>query len=94
MSETKPQPPNPGGDKAPSKPPGHEKYVEGLESVYKALWGISPPPGYIDRIAASHMNIFEFEAHERAKPAFHLSPRYQEDQAGVMADLRSPLGGQ
>lgn len=68
------------------------QYEQSLGSVYMGLWGVAPPPGYVKRIAASHMNLFEFEAHERAKPAFDRSIRYQEERVQTELELARRFG--
>ena len=67
-------------------------YLNALEQVYIGLWGLPAPPGYIEKIGASHMNMFEFEAHERAKPAFKMSPKYAEDYLSTGLQVAKQLG--
>lgn len=71
---------------------GVAQYKQYLVAKYIQLWGVDPPPGYIDRAAAAHMNIFEFEAHERAKPAFKSSQTYQEERINAEFSLAQQLG--
>lgn len=62
-------------------------------ALYKWLWMDDPPVGEIE--ASANMNIYEFEAHQRAKPAFKLSPRFKEEAAVKMrgvADRMMPGG--
>jgi len=74
-----PKPPAPGETREASKPRDVEsERVQRFETVYVGLWHDDPPPGYCEA-AARTMNIFEFEANERAKPAFQSSPRYAEE---------------
>lgn len=68
------------------------QYVQSLIQTYMSLWGINPPPGYVEKIAASQMNVFEFEAHERAKPAFSRSIRYQEERVQTELELARRFG--
>lgn len=71
---------------------GKGQYMQGLVQTYLSLWGLAPPPGYVERIAASGMNIFEFEAHERAKPAFDRSMRYQEERLQTELEMARYFG--
>lgn len=68
------------------------QYKQQLAQVYLRLWGIAPPPGYIDRAAKAHMNFYEFEAHERAKPAFKNSQTYHEERISVEGSIAQRLG--
>jgi len=104
MSKAPPKPPdftNPtpttptsGGttSSGPSKSAGQASYEAHLLSTYMGLWGVAPPPGYLRGIAAKGMNIFEFEANERAKPAFRFSPRYNEERLSIGLSLAEKFG--
>lgn len=67
-------------------------YRSELLGTYMRLWGKPPPPGYIGSIAASKMNVFEFEGHERSKPAFESSPRFQGERLELEATLAERFG--
>ena len=67
-------------------------YAASLVSTYQSLWGVEPPSGYIERAITGHMNVFEFEAHERAKPAFRSSPRYREEMVYLAQTLAARFG--
>jgi hypothetical protein len=68
------------------------QYKQGLIGIYMNNWGEPPPPGYIEKIMASGMNTYEFNSHERAKPAFRNSPKYQMERLSVEAQIASTLG--
>ena len=85
-----------GGGSAPRATAGdyaENQYVQQMASVYVSLWGTPPPPGYLERFVRSGMNLWEFEAHERAKPAFRRSPRFVEEQAQLLMSLAREFGG-
>jgi len=69
-----------------------DQYKRSLLGVYMENWGTAPPPGYVDRIAASGMNVYEFNAHERAKPAFQSSPVFHMERLSLEADLANTFG--
>lgn len=69
------------------------QYLQQLAAVWLRLWGEKPQKGYIERAAAAGMSLSEFEAHERAKPAFKFSPTYQEERVGTELELARNLGG-
>ena len=71
----------------------YNQYLAQLMSTYISTWGINPPAGYIERAAAAHMNLYEFEAHERAKPAFKNSPRYQDERIQLQKQISDWMGG-
>lgn len=59
---------------------------------YFELWGVPPPPGYIEDIIASGMNIYEFEDYERSKPSFRRTETYQNEYADAAAAVARLLG--
>lgn len=68
--------------------------VKRFQSVYKSIWRDEAPEGYLESAAGS-MNLVEFEAHERAKPAFNLSPLAKEEEQNHVVELAermSPRG--
>lgn len=67
-------------------------YTRGLWQSYLGLWGTPPPPGYIEKVAASGLNLSEFEYTERQKPAFANSPVYQEERMNAEYSLARALG--
>lgn len=67
-------------------------YLAELNSTYLRTWGVPPPPGYTDRAAKSQMNIYEFEAHERAKPAFEQSEQGQYERIGLESQVANWMG--
>lgn len=54
--------------------------------MYIGLWADDPPPGLV-KAAASQMNLIEFEANERAKPAFQFSPRFAEEDDMIVTGV-------
>lgn len=62
-------------------------------TLYRMWWRDDPPPGYLESVASS-MNLIEFEAHERAKPAFAYSPFAKEQEAGMASQVLKKFGGQ
>lgn len=71
---------------------GEDRYKQQLLATYLKNWGTAPPPGYIEGIARSGMNFYEFDAHERSKPSFSSSPRYQMDRVSLEQDVASWAG--
>lgn len=59
---------------------------------YFELWGVAPPPGYIEKIIKSGMNIYEFEDFERSKPAFRRTETYQNEYAQAAEAVARLLG--
>jgi hypothetical protein len=70
----------------------YDSYIGSLQSVYMRTWGTPPPPGYVDRAAKSGMNIYEFEAHERSKPAFEQSAQGQTERLNIEAQIAQWMG--
>lgn len=70
-----------------------QRYLSMLESVYLRVWGVPPPPGYLEAVAQQGINVYEFELMERQKPAYKLTPQYQLERLNVMFDLARRLGG-
>lgn len=68
------------------------QYIQALISTYLSIWGMKPPPGYIERIARSGMNTFELQSHEASKPGYRLSPHYLEQQVQTRHFLAQQLG--
>lgn len=62
------------------------------QSIYEGLWGLPASVGYLQHAARSGMNLYEFEANERAKPAFKFSPRYQEEELQTVSQLGTRFG--
>jgi len=60
------------------------------EAVYRGIWEDEAPPGYLESVAAS-MNLVEFEAHEKAKPAFAYSPLFKEQEQALEAGSGASL---
>lgn len=66
----------------PSAPPVDPVVAEKeslFKSIYLSLWGEPPTQDYIMAAAKSGMNSYEFEQHERAKPAFAQTPTYAKE---------------
>jgi hypothetical protein len=85
-----------GAEKAKAKSfqeQAEDTYKQTLLSKYMELWGTAPPPGYIQRIASSGMNFYEFESHERSKPSFQTAPRFQMERISLEAQLADAFGG-
>jgi hypothetical protein len=59
---------------------------------YFELWGVPPPPGYIENIISQGMNIYEFEDFERSKPSFRRTETYQDEFAQAAAAVARLLG--
>lgn len=78
--------------KATARESAKAQHEQQLIAIYLGLWGTPPPPGYIERMASSGMNVFEFEAHERSKPSFKFSPRYQEERIAISLQLAQRFG--
>lgn len=69
-----------------------DAYRSDLTNAYMKTWGINPPGGYIDRAMSAHMNVYEFQAHERSKPAFENSPLYQMERVNLNANIAQMTG--
>jgi len=70
----------------------YDSYIGSLQSVYMRTWGTPPPPGYVDRAAKAGMNIYEFEAHERSKPAFETSAQGQTERLNLESQIAQWMG--
>lgn len=70
----------------------YDSYLGNLNSVYMRTWGVPAPPGYVDRAAKSGMNIYEFEAHERSKPAFETSAQGQTERLNLESQIAQWMG--
>lgn len=80
------------GSGTPKPPPDpYAPVIRSFFSAYFKLWGTLPPPGYVEKAARS-MNLYEFIARERKKPAFRETKAYKTD-AAKFAALRDQLLG-
>jgi hypothetical protein len=68
------------------------EYKDELVSSYRKIWGTPAPPGYIDKAMAAGMNIYEFIANEKNKPAYAHSPGYQYDRIQLQHEIASWMG--
>jgi len=68
------------------------EYKSMLVSKYLQIWGVPPPSGYIERAMHAHMNVFEFEANEKNKPAYEHSPDFQYNRLSLERQIASTLG--
>lgn len=67
-------------------------YLAQLTARYMEMWGVPPPPNYIEDIAKQGKNIYEFESMERNKPEFENSPLFHREYQDVGSGLLSRLG--
>jgi len=69
-----------------------QAYLSELTGTYMKTWGVPPPPGYVEKIGHSGMNVMEFDAHERAKPAWEHSPQYQTERLSLESQIAHLMG--
>jgi hypothetical protein len=88
--------PSGGGGSASARASAHEmgmdEYKQMLLSEYMKTWGVPPPEGYIERAMHAGMNVWEFSAHEKNKPAYEHSPGYQYDRLSLQRQIAQTLG--
>ena len=67
-----------------------DPHISQLSSAYYTLWGLMPPPGYVEKNAS--LNVYEFIEQERQKPAFMQSKTAEQEFAGFASQLARLLG--
>lgn len=67
------------GSSAPAVDPIVAQKEALFRSIYIDLWGEPPTVDYLKAAANSGMNSYEFEQHERMKPAFQNTPTYAKE---------------
>lgn len=70
----------------------YDAYIGEMNSAYLRTWGTSAPPGYVDRAAKAGMNVYEFQAHERSKPAFLQSAQGQTERLNLESQIAQWMG--
>lgn len=65
--------------------------MQTFAALYQQLWGEPATEAYLAEAVKAGMNIWEFEEHERLKPAFRKTGTYK-DQATSLADMLRQLG--
>lgn len=75
-----------------SQKAAYNTYLSDLQSTYLRTWGVPAPAGYVDRAAKAGMNIYEFEAHERSKPAFMNSEAGQTERLNLENQIAQWMG--
>jgi len=84
-----------GGSSAPADPfhtdPVKARKLSEFQSVYTSLWGEPATEEYLKHAILAGANRWEFEDHERKKPAFRKTKTYR-DQGSSLAGLVEQLG--
>lgn len=70
----------------------YNSYLGDLQSAYMRTWGVPAPPGYTERAAKAGMNVYEFQAHERSKPAFFSSAAGQTERLNLESQISQWMG--
>ncbi len=76
----------------------HTPKIEGDATViagkraYFQIWGVEPPPGYIENLVRSGLNQFEIISNELAKPGARRTSFYR-DQYAALANAAAQLMG-
>lgn len=69
------------------------EYQNQLAATYFDVWGLNPPPGYVEKAAADGINVYEFEAQEKYKPAWMKSQRYKNGTADLASEFGDLMAG-
>ena len=67
------------GSSAPAVDPVVAQKESLFRSIYISLWGEPPTEAYLKAAATGGLNAFEFEEHERHKPAFQKTETYAKE---------------
>lgn len=61
----------------PMSPDSSKRRLAAFEAVYRGIWRDEPPPGEVEA-GAAQMNLTEWAAYQRSKPAYPYSVEYKE----------------
>jgi hypothetical protein len=80
-----------------TEPEGEEddlraQMISSFVTAYFELWGVTPPPGYVERFIDDGYNIYEFVAYERGKADFRHAQTYRGKYAGFAQQLARLFG--